>query len=242
MKRMVKDFIRTRPALYDVLKSLKRRFGNQPDPTYDWFDQFSRSQPSVRFVQIGAADGLRNDPIREFVLRDGWQGVLIEPLPDVFELLKRNYGPRRGLTFLNAAISDTDGSLSFWTFQEAFLKALPTEQRLNYLQKASFDKNHVRKFLAGASEDVLKELHVPCRTLTSILQEHMPQGFDLLVIDAEGHEPRIIHSVTTFTLKPKAIFFESHNIPRGEMTALTGILESAGYRVEQIEGDSVAVL
>jgi len=68
--REVKDYIGNRPAFYDMLKRTKRRLHLEADQTYDGFDQFSRAHPRLRFVQIGAADGLRNDPIREFVLRD----------------------------------------------------------------------------------------------------------------------------------------------------------------------------
>jgi len=239
MKKLIKDFIRGQPALYDALKAVKRRLHGAPDLQYDWFDRFSRSQGEVRFVQIGASDGLRNDPVREFIVRDGWQGVLIEPLPDVFELLKRNYAGRRGLQFLNAAIAKQEGSLSFWTFQPQFLQRLSEEERLEYLRKASFDKEHVCKFLQGQPQTVLREIQVPCRTLTSVVRDYLPQGLDLLVIDAEGHEPQIIRSIDFTAVRPKAVFFESHHI-MDQLPGLVSIFEAEGYRVEQIGGDSVA--
>jgi hypothetical protein len=40
------------------------------------------------FVQIGANDGMGDDPVRRHVFEDGWVGVLVEPLPDVFERLQ----------------------------------------------------------------------------------------------------------------------------------------------------------
>ena len=240
MKTLIKDFIRTRPAMYDVLKSVKRRVSRTPDLQYDWLDRFSRSMQQVRFVQIGANDGLHNDPVREFIVRDRWEGVLIEPLPEVFELLKRNYAGQRGLQFLNAAIAQAPGSLSFWTFQPEFLGRLPTEERLDYLRKASFDKQHVCKFLQGQPDTVLREIRVPCETLTDVVQRCLPLGIDLLVIDAEGHEPQIIRSIDFGAVSPKAVFFESHHI-QDQMPALTGIFEAAGYRMQDIGGDSVAV-
>jgi FkbM family methyltransferase len=242
MKRVIKDFIRSRPGIYDILKAVKRRLGGAPDPQYDWFDSFSRSQQdTVRFIQIGASDGLRNDPVREFIVRDHWQGVLIEPLPEVFEMLKRNYAGRSGLSFLNAAISQEEGSsLSFWTFKPEFLRGLSTEKRMDYLRKASFDKAHVRKFLNAEPEDVLREIPVPCRTLTSVMNQYLPGGLDLLVIDAEGHEPHIIRSIDFAAVRPKAVFFESHHIA-AEMPALTQLFAGAGYRMEHIGGDSVAI-
>ena len=240
MKRVIKDFIRSQPAIYDVLKAAKRSLGGAPDPQYDWFNRFSRSTGKVRFVQIGANDGLRNDPVREFIIRDHWEGVLIEPLPEVFELLKRNYAKRSGLTFLNAAIAQEEGSLSFWTFQPEFLRSLPVEARMDYLRKASFDKEHVKKFLQDQPDSVLREIPVPCLTLSGVVKRYLPGGIDLLVIDAEGHEPQIIRSIDFSVVQPRAIFFESHHIA-AQMPALTRLFESAGYRVEHIGGDSVAV-
>jgi FkbM family methyltransferase len=241
MRNLVKDFIRSQPGLYDTLKAIKRKVGGASDPQYAWLDRFSRSLPHLRFAQIGANDGLRNDPVREFVIRDGWEGVLIEPLPDVFELLKRNYAGRRGLRFLNAAIGAEEGSLSFWTFQPSFLQTLSAEERLDYLRKASFDKGHVCKFLNGKPESVLLEINVPCKTLAGVVAEHLPNGLDLLVIDAEGYEPQIIRSIDFKQVRPRAVFFESHHIA-GQMPELIDIFQGAGYRVEHIGGDSVATL
>lgn len=36
---------------------------------------------SVRFVQVGANDGVMADPVRRFLEYERWSGVMIEPLP-----------------------------------------------------------------------------------------------------------------------------------------------------------------
>jgi len=36
-------------------------------------------------------DGAAYDPLHEFVARYGWRGLLVEPLPDMFEQLRRTY-------------------------------------------------------------------------------------------------------------------------------------------------------
>ena len=43
------------------------------------------------FIQVGANDGLMCDPIRQFIVKHSWGGILVEPVPDYFELLKKNY-------------------------------------------------------------------------------------------------------------------------------------------------------
>lgn len=73
MISQLKDFVRTRPCLFDRLRALERRLFPGSDPTYDLLDNFAQKRGAkVNFVQIGANDGLGNDPIGEFVIGDRW--------------------------------------------------------------------------------------------------------------------------------------------------------------------------
>src|SRR5687767_667926 len=47
--------------------------------------------PQFFFVQIGANDGRRGDPVFQFIRQYRWRGLLLEPQPDVFRVLVRNY-------------------------------------------------------------------------------------------------------------------------------------------------------
>ena len=69
----------------------------------------------IFFVQLGANDGVTADPLYKFVNEYAWRGVLLEPLPDVFETLKKNYRQSDRLKFLNAAISNEDGFRTLYT-------------------------------------------------------------------------------------------------------------------------------
>ena len=64
--------------------------------------------------------------------------------------------------------------------------------------------------------------------------------FHLLALDVEGHEPEIIKSLGDF--KPEAIFYESHNLKPGVADEVSQILKDRGYRLQQILGDTVALL
>mmetsp|Transcript_79962 Transcript_79962/g.213973 ORF Transcript_79962/g.213973 Transcript_79962/m.213973 type:complete len:161 (-) Transcript_79962:841-1323(-) len=58
------------------------------------------------FVEIGANDGKFADPLFEKVNAWKWRGLLVEPLEDVFRLLKQNYAHLPGLSFENSAIAE----------------------------------------------------------------------------------------------------------------------------------------
>ena len=59
------------------------------------------------FVQIGACDGVFVDPIHRFIIKHRWRGVLVEPVPYLFNLLMQNY-EGYNLIFENVAISDKE--------------------------------------------------------------------------------------------------------------------------------------
>lgn len=54
-----------------------------------------RREPGLRFLQVGAMDGKRFDPVYAFAKHYAWRGLVLEPLPDLFALLaERGYRVR----------------------------------------------------------------------------------------------------------------------------------------------------
>ena len=245
MVNRIKGLLRSRPLLYDLAIPVKRALGWKT-PSYDFFNQFSQMHNrSVNFIQIGANDGLRNDPIREFVVRDGWAGIFVEPLPEVFTQLKKNYHRVRAshLVFVNAAISRSNSeSISFWTFDDRFLAALPFEKRMWYLRKSSISKDRLKKVVRASPsfDQVIKEVKVPCMTLSYLVQKYWVGGrINLLVIDAEGHESAILTSMDFEVLNPDAIFFESLHLGR-DKNKVFDFLSKNTYTVSEVHGDAIA--
>ena len=69
---------------------------------------FSKHRNNLTVVQIGANDGINNDPIHKFIKRDHWRGVLLEPQKYVFEkYLKPLYRNTPGIYVMNAALDIT---------------------------------------------------------------------------------------------------------------------------------------
>src|SRR5262245_49955534 len=92
----LKSLVKTNPQLHDFVLREGRRFSDEADPLFALLDRFSAARGrTVRFMAIGAGDGRHNDPLREFILREDWRGVLVEPEPAAFRALLRNYPVRR---------------------------------------------------------------------------------------------------------------------------------------------------
>src|SRR5215831_6216681 len=70
------------------------------------------------FIQVGANDAVRDDPLKGFVTTYGWRGILIEPVPFIFERLKSQYGDSPNLILENIAIAEQDGETDFYYLEE----------------------------------------------------------------------------------------------------------------------------
>lgn len=210
-------------------------------------DDYSKNKNGdISFIQIGASDGMTWDPIREFIVRDKWSGILVEPHPLVFEKLKRNYDylENSNLVFVNVAISEeTVQSVDFHTFTRDFLAKFPAAEQITYLQKSSFDRSVIEKAVPPDETDAISTISVRAETLTGLLDSNWKWGpIDLLVIDAEGHEISVLASLNLDKYQPGLIYYESHHLDPAAAARLEDKLTQYGYCLTQMEGDTVARL
>ncbi len=187
------------------------------------------------FVQIGANDGVSNDPIRRFVLKYGFKGVLVEPQPEVFARLRRNYAGVVGVAFENAAVGGEDGELKMYRFKK-------TETLPGWADGlASFSKETLVANLQNIRAEV-EEIAVPTLTFQSLLQKHGLQHVDLLQIDAEGFDFEVIKMINFTTLKPTIIHFEQGLLSQEEREECFRYLTSQGYKITNNVDNTVAYL
>jgi len=217
MKQMIKNTLKR--VGYDIV-----RYPDPVAPQIDVFDlvvnQVAPMTPDFFFIQIGANDGISEDPIRDYVMKYHWRGVLIEPLPDMFRELVANYAGETQLIFENAAIAIEDGTISLFTLDD------PTRDR-SANRSTSLLKDHlVRSFGKDAP---IKELRVPALSLASLFSKHEISKVDLLQIDAEGFDYDIIKMFDFARMKPTVIQFEHASMSGPRQRETWGYLANLGY-------------
>ena len=84
------------------------------------FRHFCQSLPEMTahpfFVKVGANDGVTGDPCSDILLASSrWKGLLIEPVPYCFNLLKRNFGDPARFSLEQVAIGAKMGEASFYS-------------------------------------------------------------------------------------------------------------------------------
>src|SRR5206468_1616919 len=76
----------------------------------------------------------------------------------------------------------------------------------------SFDRNHIVEHFPDIAASKLERIQVPCRSYEDVLADAGLGDVDLLNIDVEGHESRILRSIPFSRSKPQLIVFETSHM------------------------------
>lgn len=191
---------------------------------------------SIFFLQIGANDGVSNDPLHKFVTKFGWEGILLEPLPAAFEMLRRNYAGNPNLKLINAALSHEDGHRTLYTLRmdaDTFPKAH---------QFSSFSLERLLGQNAWVPEVASKveRVQVECISLKTLLREANGRAIDILQIDAEGYDLQILRMIDFSAMRPAIISYEHSGMSKAEQEEAVTLLIGQGYRLTRGNSDTVA--
>lgn len=166
------------------------------------------------FVNIGANDGIENDPLYEFVKKNNWKGVYVEPGIESFTALKNNFNNTEGIIFENIAITDFDGEIDLF-FGTTYQHFSVSEPYANWMYDVTPSKRQV-----------------PCLTPSSLLRKHSITNVDVISIDTEGHDGVILVNFPLDIVKPKVIIVEFIHveIAGSSVKDMQEYITSHGYR------------
>jgi FkbM family methyltransferase len=190
------------------------------------------------FVSIGANDGVKNDHLNAFIDKFQWQGILIEPMPDNFAKLKENFGDKQNLRLENIGIAENEGIMDFYHLTDI----LPEEPGW-YDQVGSFDKETFYKNISVVPSllDRVGVAKIPALRLDTVLERNGFTSVDLIMIDTEGYDYRILKSIDLSKITPRIIIFEYEWLTNYETKEAVSYLTRAGYRTILNGMDCVAI-
>ena len=215
-----------------------------------FLDEYSRENKPVTFLQVGANDGFINDPLHIFIKRDYWNGVLLEPQPDIFrEYLARLHRKRPGLTAINAALDKTDGTRSLYKLtisSERWAHGLSSFNREVLVKKigdGSMMKNMNRQgiSLPDNSDDCITSEEVATISPETLLKKFGGKTIDLLAIDTEGFDYEILKMLDLDRISPGVIIYEEALFDEKTSKECRNYLENHGYSCRSIKRDVLAV-
>lgn len=187
-------------------------------------------------ILIGAHNGTKS---RQLVEKASARGpvLLVEPVPWLFDSLRKMHGDNPAISLLNAAVIDREVE------EVSFYAPTPNASRVaNYGdQLGSLNALHAGS-IHKAFESVIEKINVPAISISSLLIKFAVSEIETLFTDTEGFDARSISTFPFEKLKPNHIVFEfmhsdgTLNIGRN-FAQLLMILSDNNYKVRVLNGD-----
>jgi FkbM family methyltransferase len=215
----------------------RRTYSKLVATEYGYLSSFARAERDVFFLQIGAHDGKTNDKLHDFVRKYRWKGVLVEPVPYLFERLVRNYNGLPGLVFENKALADSDGPRTFYWLRQT-VDALPNW----YDQLGSFDQQIIlgHKDRIPNIEDYIVSAAVDCMSFDTLIVAHKISHIDLILIDAEGYDFQILQQIDFSRFAPELVIYEHIHLSDDDKQRARALLTERGYVIFNGDMNDVA--
>ena len=145
------------------------------------YENYFKNKQNGFFVDIGAYDG-EIDSNSLFFENLGWEGICVEPNPDMFKKMKE----LRKCTCLPYAISDKNEISSFFQIKEgpSTLSGLVNEfnqKSIERINEYNLENNQAFNYI-----------DIECKTFDNIIKIY---NIDFLSLDTEGNELKILQSI-----------------------------------------------
>ena len=174
-------------------------------------------------IQIGANDGERFDVLNYYIKKYKTKSLLVEPINENYESLKKNYQNCDFITFDNSAISVNKEVSYLYKVNPIYFK--------NYGDHipgiTSFDKNHL--LTHGVKKNHIIKENVQSTSIGDLIVKHNVKQLDLLFVDAEGYDGKIVYDFLSSEKIEPIIVLEYIHIKNEIFKLLINKLEEKKY-------------
>jgi FkbM family methyltransferase len=171
------------------------------------------------YLELGALDGLLYSNTKYFEEHHNWTGILIEPHPFKFELLKKNRP--NNFNFDNLVSNKTE-PLEFLYFTEHLTQVSGV---VDSLSKHHYDVYFNNNKFSHIPQD---KILIQPKTLSEIINNTGINHIDLLSLDVEGHEYEVLLSFN-FDVEIDVILIEMLGVDHDRDNLCRDLLVNKGY-------------
>lgn len=153
------------------------------------------------FVDVGAHDGVSINNTLYFEKYNGWTGINIEPIKEVYDKLLLN---RPSSININCAICNFDGTTDFLCNKgyTEMISGIKDTFDIRHLQRLHRENNQT-----GSTTTIIK---INTKKLETIFEEHKLSHINYLSIDVEGAEFEVVKSIQFDKVFIDVIGFENN--------------------------------
>ena len=153
------------------------------------------------FVDVGAHDGVSINNTLYFEKYNGWTGINIEPIKEVYDKLLIN---RPSSININCAVCNFDGMTDFLCNKgyTEMISGIKDTFDIRHLQRLQRENNQT-----GSTTTIIK---INTKKLETIFEEHKLSHINYLSIDVEGAEFEVVKSIQFDKVFIDVIGFENN--------------------------------
>lgn len=210
---------------------------------------------TLNIVQVGANDGMTNDPLYDFILNHSsfTRVILCEPQSYLIPELEKNYGFHDNKYIFNGAIGPGESlklyriKREFWAdFSVPYAKGWPVYRAPTGVTSSIYEHvlAWVGRYYTGnlPHSDVIEDVSVECVDVRELLKRtNMFDSIDVLQVDAEGFDDQVIYASNIDEFMPMIVNFEYGNLPQQRAKELREYLTQRGYIFSQHGIDGLAI-
>jgi FkbM family methyltransferase len=158
-----------------------------------------------QIIQIGANDGQSFDELSYFIKKNKTNSVLVEPIVENFRKLQTHYKNLDFIKLENSAISIYDEVSKLYKVNSKY-----TSKYSSHISAIpSFDEKHLINHGVN-KKHIITELVTPI-TIKKLIAKYNINNLDLLFVDTEGYDGKIIYDfLDSSNLRPFMIFEYIH--------------------------------
>lgn len=186
------------------------------------------SEGCLELVQIGAFDGVTSDPVCGLLETKRFRAIIVEPQARPFEELKRRYTGREEIILEQALVSSSDGMADLY---------MPSKVECSQL--ACMDREHLLRL--GFSDFEISSVSVKTMSPKTLIVKHRIERLDVLQIDAEGADFRILELFLAAGIRPSIINMETFHLSATDRPALRQRMSALGYQFVDYSLDTLFV-
>src|SRR6056297_183239 len=164
------------------------------------------------YIEVGAYDG-RSLSNSYFFEKLGWDGLLIEAHPELFEKCEQNRTSRS----VHAAVGEEDGTSVTFSMVDGV-------RGIDTLSFVNAPESHLQRILCKGG--TIRSVEVPAKTLNSLL-EGVDREIDWVSIDVEGGELSVLRGFDLDRFQPRCLLIEDNS--GGKDRAIAAYLVKFNY-------------
>lgn len=200
-----------------------------------------KQKKEIVALNIGAMDGVMFDEMYGYSSMYDYKVLYVEPIPYLFNRLVSNVKTPKSL-FENSAISDYDGVIDMLTIDRDAIDNGKVHSCFYGMSAVYPPKNGLgSEFDKQTVDSYGKIVSVNCITFKTLLEKHNLTNFDIVKVDAEGHDYHIFKQIDLEKYEPKVIRLEWINLSKIEQHYITEKLTKFNYQYE-INGQDITAI